>query len=70
MSRVARKCFFGVNAPDSRACVHVDTETNTSLLILDSESNFSISAGKFSISVAILSKTSGQISKELGTNGP
>ena len=35
MSRVARKRFFGVHAPDSSACVHVDTETNTSLLILD-----------------------------------
>ena len=34
MSRVARKCFFGVHAPDSPACVNVDTETNTSLLIL------------------------------------
>ena len=29
MSRVARKCFFGVHAPDSQTCVHVDTETNT-----------------------------------------
>ena len=35
MSRVAKKCFFGVHAPDSPACVHVDTKTNTSLLILD-----------------------------------
>ena len=35
MSRVARKRFFGVHAPDLPACVHVDTETNTSLLILD-----------------------------------
>ena len=33
--RVARKCFFGVYAPDSPAYVHVDIETNTSLLILD-----------------------------------
>ena len=32
MNRVARKCFFGVHAPDSPACVHADTETNTSLL--------------------------------------
>ena len=35
MSRVARKRFFGVHAPDSPACVHVhdvDTETNISLL--------------------------------------
>ena len=32
---VARKRFFGVHAPDSPACVHVDRETNTSLLILD-----------------------------------
>ena len=38
MSRVARKRFFGVHVPDSPACVHVDTETNTSLLILDRES--------------------------------
>ena len=38
MSHVARKYFFGVHAPDSPACVHVDTETNTSLLILDLES--------------------------------
>ena len=35
MSRVTRKRFFGVHAPDSPACVHVDTELNTSLLILD-----------------------------------
>ena len=35
MSRVARKLFFGVHAPDSSVCVHVDTETNTGLLILD-----------------------------------
>ena len=33
-----RKCFFGVHAPDLPACVHVDTDTNTSLLILDCES--------------------------------
>ena len=26
MSRVARKRFIGVHAPDSPACVHVDTE--------------------------------------------
>ena len=38
MSRVARKRFFGDPAPDPLACVHVDTETNTSLLILDWES--------------------------------
>ena len=38
MSRVARKWFFGVQNPDSPACVHVDTETNTNLLILDWES--------------------------------
>ena len=38
MSRVAKKGFFGVHAPDSPACVQVDTETNTSLLILDLES--------------------------------
>ena len=38
MSRVARKCFFGVHAPDSPACVHVDTEINTRLLTLDCES--------------------------------
>ena len=38
MSHVARKYFFGVHAPDSPACVHVDTKTNTSLLILDLES--------------------------------
>ena len=38
MSCVSRNCFFGVHAPDSPACVHVDTETNTSLLILDRES--------------------------------
>ena len=35
MSRVARKRFFGVRAPDSQACVHEDTETSISLLILD-----------------------------------
>ena len=35
MSRVARKRFFGVHAPDLPACVHVDTETNTCLFILD-----------------------------------
>ena len=35
MSRVARTRFFGVHAPDSPACVHVDTETKASLLILD-----------------------------------
>ena len=34
MSRVARKCCFGAHAPDSPACVLVDTETNASLLIL------------------------------------
>ena len=33
MSPVARKCFFGVHAPDLPACVHVDKETNSSLLI-------------------------------------
>ena len=38
MSRVARKRFFGVHAPDSPACVHADTETNTSLLIYDLDS--------------------------------
>ena len=38
MSCVVRKCFFGVHAPDLPACVHVDTDTNTSLLILDCES--------------------------------
>ena len=32
MSRVARKRFFGVHAPDSPA---VATETNTSLLVSD-----------------------------------
>ena len=37
MSRVARKRYFGVHAPDSPACVHVDTETNYSLLILVGE---------------------------------
>ena len=54
MSRVARKCFFGAHAPDLPACDHLDIETNTSLLILDCESLeiCSISAGKFSISVA------------------
>ena len=26
MSRVARKRFFGAHAPDSPACVHVDTK--------------------------------------------
>ena len=31
MSRVLRKCFFVVHAPDSPAYVHVDTETNTSI---------------------------------------
>ena len=35
MSRVARKRFIGFHAPDSPAYIHVDTETNTSLLILD-----------------------------------
>ena len=35
MSRAARKRFLGVHAPDSPVCVHVDTETNTSLLNLD-----------------------------------
>ena len=29
------KRFFGVHAPDSPACVHVDTETNSRLFILD-----------------------------------
>ena len=38
MSRVARKCSFGVHAPESPACVHVDTALYTSLLILDCES--------------------------------
>ena len=38
MSRVTIKRFFGVHAPDSPACTHVDTETNTSLLILGWES--------------------------------
>ena len=38
ISRIARKCFFGVLVPDLPACVYVDTETNTSLLILDKES--------------------------------
>ena len=31
MSRVKSKRFFGVHAPDSPACDHVDTETNTNL---------------------------------------
>ena len=35
MSRIARKRLFRVHAPDPHACVHVDTETNNSLLILD-----------------------------------
>ena len=37
MSRIAIKRFFaiGVLAPDLPAFVHVDTATNTSLLILD-----------------------------------
>ena len=67
MSLIPRKRFFGVHAPDSPACVHVDTETNTSPLILDTSSqifnavgsltrqifgDYSISAGLFSISVA------------------
>ena len=54
MSCVARRCFFGVHAPDSPACVHVDTETNTSFFNfrLRIFGDFSISAGKFSISVA------------------
>ena len=38
MSRIARKWFFGVHAPDSPACVQLDTKTNTSLLFLDWES--------------------------------
>ena len=49
MRRVARKRFYGVYAPDSPACVHVDTETNTRLTIFE---DFSISTGRFSISVA------------------
>ena len=49
MRRVARKRFFGIHAPDSPACVHVDTKTNTRLKIFE---GFSISAGKLSISVA------------------
>ena len=51
MSRVARKRYFGVHAPDSPACVHIDTETNTSLLIfrLRIFKDFSISAGKFCV---------------------
>ena len=32
-SHVARKRFFGVHARDPPACIHVDTELNTSLLI-------------------------------------
>ena len=35
MSRVARIRFLGVHAPDLPACVHVDTVTNTCLLILN-----------------------------------
>ena len=35
MSRVARKRALEVHALDLPACIHVDTETNTSLLILD-----------------------------------
>ena len=31
MSRVVRKRFFGVHAPDSPSCDHVDTETNGNL---------------------------------------
>ena len=38
MSRVANKRFYRDHAPDSPACVHLDTETNTSLLILERES--------------------------------
>ena len=30
--------FFGVHAPDSPDCAHVDTETTTNLLILEWES--------------------------------
>ena len=35
MSRVARKRFFGVHTPELPVRVHVDTETNNSLLHLD-----------------------------------
>ena len=33
MSRVERKSFFGVYAPDSPACDHVDIETNTYIFL-------------------------------------
>ena len=54
MSLVARKRFLGIHAPDSQACVHVDTETNTSFFYfgLIIFGYFSISAGRFSVSVA------------------
>ena len=35
MSHVARERFFGVHGPDPPACIHVDTETSTSLLTSD-----------------------------------
>ena len=49
MSRVARKRFFGVHAPDSPACAHVDTETNIFNFRLRIFGDFSISAGKFRV---------------------
>ena len=55
MSHVARKRFFEVNAPNLPACVHVhdeDTEINTSLFLLRIFGDFSIIAGRFSLSVA------------------
>ena len=43
------KCFFGVHAPDSPACVHVDTETNNSLLRTSDGGN-----GNHSVSLPII----------------